>query len=244
MSPRRKKSAAARARPFVLLIAFFVAAAGAAAYYAGSWPGFHPQRVVVRGNAVVPTAQIIALARIDRGRNLWLQNMRAAADRVKAIPFVSDVRIRRAFPASVTIEVSERRPYAVVDANNMQLVVDDQLRVLIVAQRRAELPLLVVPVPPRPAGTFLHDARLRAMLRDYQTLRAADVLPSLLFFDRLGDLNTLLRSGIVLRLGSDEDLVQKAGLIEPILSQTQAHGRRVRALDLRAPKTPIVQFRQ
>ncbi|GAC1501087.1 MAG: hypothetical protein NVS1B14_05340 [Vulcanimicrobiaceae bacterium] len=213
-------------------------------YYAASWPGFKPQRVIVRGNAVVPTAHILALARIDRQRNLWLQNMRAAADRIKAIPFVGDVRILRGLPATATIEVSERKPYAVVDANNMQLVVDDQLRVLAVAQRRPELPLLVVPVPPRPAGTFLHDARLRAMLRDYQTLRAADVLPSLLYFDRLGDLNAVLRTGVVLRLGSDEDLAQKAGLIAPILSQTQEHGRRLRALDLRAPKTPIVQFRQ
>ena len=52
-----------------------------------------------------------------------------------------------------------------------------------------------------------------------------------------------MRNGIELLLGDDADIVQKSALIAPILSQTAAGPRRVAAIDLRAPKTPVVRYK-
>jgi len=48
--------------------------------------------------------------------------------------------------------------------------------------------------------------------------------------------------GVQLLLGDDEDLARKIALIGPILSQTA--GRRIAAIDLRAPGTPVVVYRR
>jgi hypothetical protein len=45
---------------------------------------------------------------------------------------------------------------------------------------------------------------------------------------------------VLLKFGSDKDLPAKLALVEPIRSS--AGGRPLRAIDLRAPTTPVVEF--
>ena len=47
--------------------------------------------------------------------------------------------------------------------------------------------------------------------------------------------------GVQLLLGDDEDLTRKIALIGPILSQTAK--KKITAIDLRAPATPVVVYR-
>jgi len=46
-----------------------------------------------------------------------------------------------------------------------------------------------------------------------------------------------------LKFGEDGDLAKKAALIEPIRRSTQTHGRSLHAIDVRAPQTPVVEYR-
>ena len=230
-------------RPFWILIVLAVIAAGAGGYFAASWPGFRVKKIVVAGQRVVPKTDIMRYAAIRGSDNVWLQNMNAAATRIKAIPYIDDVKIRRALPAVVSIVVTERKPFAVVRDRERNVLVDERLRVLSVDAVRNDLPLFVSAMPPVAPGEFLTDERLKALARDYETLERAHVPARLLSFTKLQELVAVMPSGIVLKLGDDSNLEQKAALVDPILSQTQAQGRRIRALDLRAPKTPVVVFR-
>lgn len=242
--PRRtKKSAAARVRPFWILIVIVLVAAAAGGYYAAGWQGFRLKRVVVEGAVVVPRAEIISRAAIDGRRNLWLQPMSAAADRIKAIPYVDDVRIRRSLPATVSIFVSERKPFALVGSGGERLIIDRRLRVLQFADRDPALPVLAVRMPPVKPGQVVGDERLRTLARDVETLERAHLAARDLSYDRLGDLLVRLYDGVLVKFGDDSTLQAKASLVEPILSQTQREGKRVRAIDLRAPRTPVVVFR-
>jgi cell division protein FtsQ len=214
---------------------------GVGAYYAATWPGFRARHIVVSGNRRVSTHAIAARAAIDRRTNVWLQNMAAAAARVAAIPDIGQVTIRRGFPASLTIAVTERAPFAQVRAGGEIAVVDRELRVLR-AVPSAALPQLIVRVALPAPGQFIKDERVTRLRDDYERLADAHVVVAALRYDRFGDLAADTPRGVQLLLGDDEDLTRKIALIGPILSQTA--GRRVAAIDLRAPGTPVVVYRR
>ena len=238
---RRKRSAAARLRPFWILLVLLVLAGGAGGYYLATWPGFLPRHVVVVGNHRVSTHAIAARAAIDRRVNLWLQNAYAAAARVAALPDIGQVTIRRGFPAALTIVVTERSPYAQIRAGGQAAVVDRELRVLQTAASPA-LPQFIVHAALPAAGQFIKDERVTQLRDDYERLAGAHVVVAALRYDRFGDLTAVTPRGVQLLLGDDQDLARKIALIGPILSQTA--GRKIAAIDLRAPGTPVVVYRR
>ncbi|MDP9017490.1 MAG: FtsQ-type POTRA domain-containing protein [Candidatus Eremiobacteraeota bacterium] len=241
---RTKKSTASRLRPFWIPILLLLVAAAAGSYYGTSWKGFEVKRISVQGDHVVPRGEIVASAAIERHTNLWLQNTRTAAARVRLIPYIDDAWIRRGLPATVTIVVTERTPYAVVQSGAQPAkLIDAHLRVLEMNASRRDLPHLACAVLPQPhTGDFLKDDCVRALARDYETLVKQHVEARSLVRDRLGDVTAQIPPGITIKLGDDSDLEAKGALVDPILSQTRSEGRRIRALDLRAPKTPVVVF--
>lgn len=63
-------------------------------------------------------------------------------------------------------------------------------------------------------------------------------------YDKFGDLVAATTGGISLLLGEDADLAKKTPLIDPIISQVSATGKKLAAVDLRAPKTPVVVYKR
>ncbi|MBV8246531.1 MAG: FtsQ-type POTRA domain-containing protein [Candidatus Eremiobacteraeota bacterium] len=242
---RARRNPLLRLRPFWIAIVLAGIGGAVGLFYAAQWEGFRVKRIDVTGTNVVSREEVLQRAAIDPAVNLWLQSMGAAANRIREIPYVKSVAIRRRLPATAEIEITEREPFAIVAASGApRLLVDADLRVLETETRRRALPVLIA-VEPRDvsAGTFLSDPKSRALLNDYAVLRENHVEPQLLRFDSLGDLSIVLPPAIAVQLGDDQNLGEKAALIDPILSQTQAQGRRVARLDLRAPKTPVIVFR-
>ncbi len=242
---RKKKSAVAQLRPFWFLIALVVLAAAFGGYYAATWPGFFPKSVAITGNREVPTREIAVRAQISTQANLWLQNTRAAAARVEAIPYVNQAAIHRSLPANVLISITERAPYAVLHYSGKAVLVDRDLRVL----QRLDGPVALVQFVLKPAnvpavGTFVKDPAALQLREDFDTLSNAHVVVSSLRYDKFGDLIATMHSGVRLLLGDDADLPKKTELIGPILSQVATSGRRIAAVDLRAPKTPVVVYRE
>ncbi|HET7812776.1 MAG TPA: FtsQ-type POTRA domain-containing protein [Candidatus Baltobacteraceae bacterium] len=240
---RKKRSAAARLRPFWFLLLVVAALAVAGGYYGATWSGFQPKGVKVSGNKTVSTAEILSRAQISLHDNVWLQNMRAASARVRAIPYIADVWIHRAPPANVSIVVTERKPAAIVESNGAAVLVDDTLRVLQPAQANEALPVVVSNAPaPAPGATF-RDEATRKLFADQTLLAAQHVIVRRVQFDKYDDLVADMSGGVKLLLGDDSDLAEKSRMVAPILSQVAAKGRRIDAIDLRAPKTPVVRFR-
>lgn len=243
---RRKKSPGARLRPFWILFVLVAIAASAGGYYAATWPGFFPKRVSVSGNRIVPTAQILARAAIEPRENLWLQNMHAAAARIETIPYVQTARIRRSLPANVRITIAERTPFAVVQygTGTRRVLVDRDLRVLQPDDAPLALPVIMLKTAAMPrVGAFVHDDDVQRLRDDYAALAQAHVAVRSLHYDRFGDLVATTQGGIALLLGDDSDLAKKTPLIDPIISQVSATGRKLAAVDLRAPRTPVVVYK-
>ncbi len=241
---RRKKSAGARLRPFWVLFVVVIAAAAAGAYRAATWPGFYPGRVAVVGNRVVPATEILSRAQIVPHENVWLQNAGSAAERIEAIPYVKTARVHRSLPASVTIAITERRPFAVLEIHSQHVLVDRDLRVLQNADGGSDLPLISVKAKSMPrTGQFVRDAQAERLADDYDALAGGHVAVQSLRYDKFGDLVASTRGGIALLLGDDADLQKKTPLIDPIISQVSASGKKLAAVDLRAPGTPVVVYK-
>ena len=244
---RRKPSAASRLRPFWILISAILVVAVVAGYFFATWPALRPHGIEVKGNRVVPGSQIIAKAAVARDRNLWLQNTHAMAAKIETIPYVYTASVHRRLPATLTISVTERVPFATVRSGSTRAVVDRDLRVLQFADSETkEFPAFTLHATTRPLqpGAFLDDAVLRELRSDYDLLVSAHITPDALETDKYGELVATLHSGVLLLLGDDEDLAKKIQLINPILSQLQREKRPIAAIDLRAPSTPIVRYKK
>jgi cell division septal protein FtsQ len=241
---RRRKSPGARLRPFWMLFFVVAIAVGAGLYYAATWPGFFPHRVSVSGNHVVPTGQIVARAQIEPRVNVWLQSMGAAARRIAAIPYVKTVTIHRTPPANVRISIVERTAFAVLRSGARRALVDRDLRVLRDDGATSNLPQILVKEAIPAPGAFVGTAAAQHLRDDIDELAQAHVAVRSAGYDRFGDLIATTQGGISLLLGDDSDLSKKTRLIDPIISQVSASGRRVAAVDLRAPATPVVVYKK
>lgn len=242
---RRRRSSAARLRPFWFLAAVALAVATVSAFWLAEWPALRPHSIAVEGNRVVSTAEILHAARIRRDENIWLQNTSAMADRIAAIPYIANVQVRRIPPARVVIVVSEREPYAVVAGANGRVLVDRSLRVLqrSDASFRA-LPVLALGTVTIPANGDVLQASSAVGLRDaLELLTRAHVGVGQLSYDRFGDVIARLRSGVRVLFGDPTQLAQGIALVNPILSQVGRGPRPIVQLDLRAPRTPVVTYK-
>jgi cell division septal protein FtsQ len=232
---RRKPSAARKLRPFWLLAALLAFAFVAAAYGFIVWPGFAPKSVSVEGNRVVSREDVLAAAQIDPARNMWLQNTRAMASRIDAIPYVLVARVHRIPPDRVAIDVTERVPYAILQAAGTRVTVDRTGRKLqdgVPPDLANSLPVFIEPGADFTALEAVADALL-----------AAHVDPRDLRYDRYHDVAVTLRNGIAVLLGDQSEMLgQKIAMIEPILEKVDRGRRKVTAIDLRAPTTPVVVY--
>ncbi len=246
--PRRKKpSLAARVRPFWVIAVLLAALAG----WGVAWLAHSPWFVLARLTVDVPLASPVSAGDVRRAAaiapdaNVWLVNTRAIASRVEAIPYVDRASIHRGqFPKPfVDLAITVRRPSGCVRASGREVTIDATSRVLQLgcadaAATRIEAGPAAVPEP----GQTIGDRDVGRLLADAELLAQADVPVRSIGRDAWGGLRAVDVTGVTLRFGDDADLAQKAALIAPVRAGIGTR-RVVRALDLRTPGTPIVEFR-
>jgi len=238
---RRKPSLGARLKAGSLVLAVLAALAAYGGYRLAEWPGFRLSRVVVSGNVRVPSEQIVAAAAVPDDRNLWFVRLAAAQRRVAAIPWIATARLVRVPPSTLRIEVTERTPVATVPAGAAEgtpgyALVDATGRVLERDERpRWRQPLVLG--ASRTSGDFPR------IVADLKTLADAGVRVRELDVTPLGELVAVTYSKLRLDFGDDADLTRKASLVNPIIARLGRRVSGVAALDLRAPRTPVVVYR-
>jgi cell division septal protein FtsQ len=243
-SKRVKRSAAARIRPFWIMIALAGLLSVAAGAFLTMWSGFDARQVAVTGNRRVPSSEILRVADIPPNRSIWLDDTKTIAARIRTIPLVGTVSIHRLPPASFTIAVSERVPFATLTSDDQTVVVDRALRVLSLATGDEQLPSFVLSLHRSLApGTFV-TVRDALVLRDvYMTMASNGLTPTTLTLDQYGDVVASIAGGPRLLLGEPDNLGRKVRLINAILAQVVRRQLSVSAVDVRAPATPVVVYR-
>lgn len=242
---RRKRSVLERVRTYWLVFAIAGIVVALVLWRLATLPAFQLHDLTVTGLDHVAKSDVVARAAIDPQVNIWLFDSRAIERRIDAIPYVASARIHRRPLGNVWIEIEERRAEACVrDSAGNDLTIDRERRILEPGCRRGMS--LTYDVRDRlfvKPGTFSHDDELGRLQEDARALAVAGDRFADLRHDRFGALEATLHDGITVRFGNEADLGSKQRLIGPILAQLGVRAMKVRAVDLRAPATPIVEFR-
>jgi cell division septal protein FtsQ len=242
---RRKRSSFGRLRPFWIVGVVIAGLAAWSGAYVVSLPAFHLQSLAITGLSRVARSDVVAKAAIDPRANVWLLDPHAIATRIEAIPYVATAHVYRRPLANVWIDVTERAPDACVrDSRGHESTIDRTLRVLETGCSRQDLVLFALQAPLAAGpGSFVRDPELAELEGDARLLGPQAGSFEGFAHDRFGELDATLRDGIEVKFGDDADLDRKQRLVGPILAELGQRANQVEAVDVRAPATPVVEFR-
>lgn len=113
---RKKQRKAAKRRkitPFLIVMSVFLVAA---AIYLCITMLFNVDRVYIEGNTLYEEREIIETSGIEKGENLFEVDTAYAESKIYAVyNYVEAVEVKRNFPNSVTIYITEAEPFSVIE---------------------------------------------------------------------------------------------------------------------------------
>jgi len=135
-------------------------------------PYFAVREIQVRGGAKVGGREIVAMAGLRHGVNIWKIDPVSIEKKIAEHPWVRRVIVRREFPRRVLIEVEERVPKAIVAAGKLFYVDGDGVVFKEVGEEEdVNFPILT---GLRPADLAVSDPAIRRRLRD--ALRLSELM--------------------------------------------------------------------
>ncbi len=237
---RRRRRGSSRIRPFALVALLGVLLLGAGFAWAASWPGFRPGIIGVYGNARVSSSRILAAAAVDPRMNIWLQSSNGIASRVLRIRAIAQVAVHRYLPNHLSIVIRERRPVARLVAKDGSCAVDRRGYVFPNEARDRSLPALLSGRRLCAVRRLPGRARAMRLLSLLRRSEAAGVRLAILSHDRYGGDLGVLADGTLLYIGDGTHLERKFEEIRALKERLRGSWKKIKALDLRAPSTPIV----
>jgi len=196
--------------------------------------------VRVDGLERLAQADVVDAADLTLGTSTLRLDLGGATQRVEALPLVASATVRRLDPLTVIVEVVEREPAVVVSQAHRTVLVDPE-GVVVATGSEPGLPTIVlqsgrlpapgdhVSVNPAVANAHLAIQHLPGVIRarvDHYLAVGAD------------DLDLELDDGTRVHLGRADRMDEKARALGAVLEDLD--GRRVAAIDVRAPGRPVV----
>jgi len=154
--------------------------------FAGLWAGgsrvpeavasmetFKVTDVQIRGLRYLPRSEAMALLAFDAQSSVWT-DMDVHADRLREHTLVKDVRIERRMPGTLLVDVTERRPVALVPTPTLEPVDAEGVRLPIdPAEYRLDLPVIELSYEPA-EGARLIPEQARRLAAEVGRLQEAD----------------------------------------------------------------------
>lgn len=210
-----------------------LAASGAAATRS---PLLDVDLIEVTGAGNVPVDTVLRTAGMARGDLMVDIDPSATARRIELLSWVADADVRRQWPGTVQVRVTERRAAAAIPVvGGRWATVDATGRVL---ERTADVPAglgVIVDVPP------IAGDRVPARLRD--ALAVAAAIPARLLtrvpgvVPRADGLELVLHPAGVVRFGGPEDVQEKLTAVETLLDRVEGP---IAVVDVRVPNAPVL----
>lgn len=231
-----------------------IAALGAGGVGITRSPLFAITGVRVEGITGPKAALVKDTAQIARGQNLMSADLDEALARTQALPWVARAEIRRMPPSTVLIEVTPRKPVAIlVGASGSWLV--DRGGVVIAEAAGQSLPEvdLVSDVVPTPGAT-IDDLAARNALDLYSAL-PRDMRASLLSVEAVGARTVLVEVALaqlvpgkyradrttLVRMGAANDVGEQVVVLRALLERLRKSSDPVPTeIDVRVPGNPVV----
>lgn len=224
---------------------FFVLIIPLAAFVLLVSPLFQISRIAVEGNREISTDEIIFTMGIVPGDNILKIDLNRASEQIKTIPMIKEAGIERKFPSRLCIRVAERKPVALLPAQEGYLAVDAD-GVCCRKARVGEKGLPVITglgeVIDLLEGQALQNPKLSLALEFIEKL-PADVVADLSEInpDENGQVVLFTLQGICCLMGAPESVNQKGTLLKQVLEQL--NDKQVEYIDLSLPGSPVVKMK-
>jgi cell division protein FtsQ len=207
---------------------------------------FALREIEVHSGEKVGGSEIVAVAGLSHGMNLWKVDAAAIEKRIRRHPWVRRVLVRREFPRRIVIDVEERQPRAIVALGKLYYVDADGLLFSEVGDSaKAKFPLLT-----GLRGEDLTAAGPVVQRRVQEAMRLGELIQhdgrtlSEIHFDA-PDQVVLYITGqrMALRMGWG-DWLDKIRRMERILELWKGHEERLASLDLSFRDQVVARLRQ
>jgi len=237
------------------VIALIWAAAFGSIREAGD-PRFALRAVSVSGARRTGAVRVLAAAALPLGRNVWLLDVKAAARRVRSLPWIDTATIRRAWPNRLSIVVTERTPVARIslaaspseeEPVPREALIDGSARVLDIQDASpsdAGLPRLIIApatAAMRHPGSYAGQAASQALTAQ-RRLGALGIRATLVQVAPATGISVKIDGRQSVLLGTVDDLEKKVALTQVIAAKI-THPDRVLYIDVRSVRAPTVMYR-
>lgn len=207
-------------------------------------PAFATETIELEGHVRLTREQILAIAGLSIGQNIFEVAPEEAERRLLAEPWIAEAHVRRRLPGRYEIEVRERRPVALLSLGEVFLVADDGA---VFKKVEEDDPIDLPVITGIDKERFVRDRAFRtsivleavALLSDY---RATGLWQS----EPIGELHVERDDGLSLYLGEDATYVRlghgpfrpKLARLSTVLSQLGSRGARAEYVYLDNERRP------
>lgn len=243
MKKQRKRSGRSIVMFLVLCLAMVVAF-----YYFLHSAVFFIEDITVKGDQAVPAQDIIALAGVTAGQNIFEVNVKASQKAIEIIPRVKQATIKRIFPCRIEISVIERTPWAYVVHDSGVLLLDKEGICLDKLTTIEETELAVISIANMPQviqeGQQVNKTAIE-LIRCISEALPADLLQEVseFHYSEKGQVIVFTLNGSEVRLGGKERLDQKISYWRRLIKMQRESGNKNEweYIDLRFKGQPVIQ---
>lgn len=230
----------------VLESVFFILILIISGYVLLQSPIFEVHQVLVRGNEFLSEDQIITVANIGIGENIFKVDLNMAVANLKMISMVKEVRADRSLPSTIVFTVQERKPLGLLPAREGFIKVDGEGIYLQKAGASTPgLPVLTgieydLPNPGQPVRSEKLDDAL-AVIKGLP----ASVVTNLseIHTGEGGQILLYTLDRIQCRLGLAMEVEEKGAILEQLLQQLSKQGNKINYIDLSCTGQPVVLYK-
>ncbi|MFZ5647227.1 MAG: cell division protein FtsQ/DivIB [Bacillota bacterium] len=223
---------------------FFLLVFLTAAYVLTRSSIFEVREIRVIGNTSLSRENIISVAGINPGENIFRIDLKAAAEKLKVVSLIKTVEMSRRLPSAVEIKVAERAACALLPVDTGFIQVDDEG----VYIQKGDVGINQLPVVtgivfdlPQP-GEQIKSEKLDLAIGVIRGV-SPELPPRLSEIYIEGDQAVVYTlDGIQCRLGASADLKQKGEVLAKILEGLKTKGKRIEYIDLSHAASPVVKY--
>ncbi len=193
-------------------------------------PLFNVKTVYCVGQQTMTEAEILQLAQVQNGNNIFTTNIRAVKKRLAENPEIAEVNIRRVFPDKIKILVKEAKPVAYAEHESRFLMIDLKGHIIKVLQGEeakdiSEVARIegieIASAKPGERIAAEDDARAGKMFECMEILSRLEMLDKINYisFVDLSDLQLEYENRLHMLLGSYDNMEYKLKFCKKVIEQ-------------------------
>lgn len=210
-------------------------------YYFSQSQFFALKRIDVRGLAKQNRNEVVRVSGLTVGMNYFRLDVKQAEERLRSLPLIEQVEVRKSFPNAVIITIKEREPHALLCVNGGFWVIDKKGYCLQRLSGTLSLPVItgLVPDSLTPGERVSRKQLLQAVLAALDG--EVQYYLSEINMNSEDNLIAYSRDGIPILLGTAERLPQKLRLSVSFV-KTMGDAEEIDYIDIRAVEAPAVKY--